>query len=377
LFIASIIYKQLSILTQTNENKAMVTSPHYKTVLDNLATAVLLIDDQLNLSYLNPAAEILLEVSLQRVTGEPIANLFLENGEQLEGLQAAIDSGSPFTKRQTLIRTPSPQEYTVDYTVTPIHNGTQTSLLMEIQPLDRLLRISREETIISSQQTTKTLVRGLAHEIKNPLGGLRGAAQLLEKELNDDNLKDYTQIIIEEADRLTRLVDQLLGPKKAPQMAALNIHEVLERVFTLIEAESAGSIALKRDYDPSIPDVQGDKEQLIQAVLNIVRNAMQALNGQNNATIILRTRTHRQFTIGAVRHRLVVRIDIADNGPGIPGDLIDTIFLPMVTGRAEGTGLGLSISQSIINQHRGLVECASETGNTVFSLYIPLEPCND
>ena len=251
------------------------------------------------------------------------------------------------------------------------------ALVLEIQPLDRMLRISREEGIFSSQQNTRALVRGLAHEIKNPLGGLRGAAQLLARELPDIALKDYTNIIIEEADRLRNLVDQMLGPHKVPEKKPLNVHEVVERVRHLLEAETQGQIHFVRDYDPSIPDLLGDKEQLIQAVLNIVRNAVEAMNGMAQKpprpTILLRTRSLRQFTIGTQRHRLVAKIDIIDNGPGVPPDLLETIFLPMVSGRSDGTGLGLSISQSIINRHNGLIECHSQPGNTTFSLYIPLE----
>ncbi len=221
------------------------------------------------------------------------------------------------------------------------------------------------------------MIRGLAHEIKNPLGGLRGAAQLLARELPSEDLADYTNIIIEEADRLRNLVDNMLGPNTNPRMEPTNIHEVLERVRHLVEAEGLGNIRVLRDYDPSIPELIGDREQLIQATLNIVRNAMQALQQHGysveNPQITLRTRALRQFTIGSHRYRLVCRVDVIDNGPGIPESVREAIFLPMVSGRPEGTGLGLSISQSIINRHRGLIECVSEPGSTVFTLNIPLE----
>lgn len=220
------------------------------------------------------------------------------------------------------------------------------------------------------------LVRGLAHEIKNPLGGIRGAAQLLSRELPEESLKDYTNVIIEEADRLRNLVDRMLGSNKLPNLAPTNIHEVLERVSSLVEAESQGSITLVRDYDPSIPDLLLDREQMIQAVLNMVRNAMQAIAGQNDlrlGRITLRSRTLRQFTIGHTRHRLVCKVEIIDNGPGIPAELQETIFYPMVSGRPDGTGLGLAIAQNIISQHQGLIECESHPGHTVFSLFLPLE----
>jgi two-component system nitrogen regulation sensor histidine kinase GlnL len=219
------------------------------------------------------------------------------------------------------------------------------------------------------------LVRGLAHEIKNPLGGLRGAAQLLDMELSDPELKEYTQIIIAESDRLQGLMDKMLGPNKPPQKSPLNIHEVLERIRTLVQAESTGNIVIHADYDPSIPDIIADKNQLIQALLNIVRNAVQAINKQG--LIMFKTRIHRQMTIGRKRYRLTLRIDIMDNGPGIEPDMMHQIFYPMITGRAEGTGLGLSIAQSLINHHNGLIECTSEPGNTVFSIYLPLENDHD
>ena len=348
-------------------------------ILDNLKTAILLVQPDLTVGYINSAAEALLEISGSRTLGEPVTQLFREHGDTAAGLREAIRAGSAYTKRETLLTLPSGQRITVDYAVSPvIQEGGKISLVLEIQPLDRMLRISREEGILSSQQNTRALVRGLAHEIKNPLGGLRGAAQLLARELPDSGgLKDYTNIIIEEADRLRNLVDQMLGPNKAPDKKPLNLHEVVERVRQLLEAETHGNVRFLRDYDPSIPDLLGDKEQLIQAVLNIVRNAVEALSGMATPpkipTIMLRTRSMRQFTIGTQRHRLVAKLDIVDNGPGVQRDLLETIFLPMVSGRSDGTGLGLSISQSIINRHHGLIECHSQPSSTTFSLYIPLE----
>ena len=343
----------------------------HKRLLDNLSTAILLMDEQLRLSYINTAAEVLLEVSASRVLGEPVSQLFSERGGLVD-LENALRTQSPYTKRQTKLTLSSPQDITVDYTLTPI-GDEEHSLLMEIQPLDRMIRINHEKTLLSSQQTARMLIRGMAHEIKNPLGGLRGAAQLLARELPNEELKDYTNIIIAEADRLRNLVDQMLGPHKAPELHCVNIHEVLERVRNLIEAETQGSIELIRDYDPSIPDLIADKEQLIQAVLNIVRNAMQALSKQADARITLRTRAQRTVTIGSEYHRLACRVDIIDNGPGIPAEIVERIFFPMVSGRPEGTGLGLSISQSIISRHHGLIKCESEPGYTKFSLFIPLE----
>ena len=218
---------------------------------------------------------------------------------------------------------------------------------------------------------TRALVRGFAHEVKNPLGGLRGAAQLLEGELPDASLKEYTQIIISEADRLQKLVDEMLGPNRLPKKSLVNIHEVLERVRSLVLAEVPDGVQIKRNYDPSIPEFVADRDQLLQAVLNIVRNAIQAV--EETGIIELKTRIERQFTIGNVRHRHVLRIDITDNGPGIPEEMQHRIFYPMVTSRAEGTGVGLSIAQSLISRHDGLIECSSNEDGAKFTILLPLE----
>jgi two-component system nitrogen regulation sensor histidine kinase GlnL len=263
------------------------------------------------------------------------------------------------------------QSITVNLSATPIlENGELYEILIELQQVDRHLRITKEEQILAQQNTSRMLVRGLAHEIKNPLGGLRGAAQLLDQELNDPELKEYTQIIIAESDRLQDLMDKMLGPNKPAHKSPLNIHEVMERVRQLVSAETSHHIKLSTDYDPSIPELYADKNQLIQALLNIVRNAIQAIQGEGN--IQIRTRVQRYMTIGRKLYKLAIKIDIVDDGPGIKPELMGQIFYPMITGRAEGTGLGLSIAQSLINQHDGLIECESEPGNTVFSIFLPL-----
>ena len=354
----------------------MINDALHRLLLDNLTTATILLNAELCLEYMNPAAEMLLAVSGQRSHGQFISELFTESPEALSSLRQAVEHAHPFTKREAMLTALNGQTLTVDYAVTPILSAGKTLLLLEVHPRDRLLRITKEEAQLSKQETTKLLVRGLAHEIKNPLGGIRGAAQLLARELPNEGLRDYTNVIIEEADRLRNLVDRMLGSNNLPSLAMTNIHEVLERVGSLIEAESQGSITLVRDYDPSIPDVLIDREQMIQAVLNIVRNALQALSTQSDlrlGRISLRTRTLRQFTIGHTRHRLVVKMEIIDNGPGIPQDMQETIFYPMVSGRPDGTGLGLAITQNIISQHQGLIECESHPGHTVFSIFLPLE----
>ncbi len=345
-------------------------------LLDSLATAVVLLDGELTVSYINSAAEDLLQSSGARALGEPVSHLFSSDSNCTQDLRDALQAGSAYTRRKALLTLPAGQQITVDYAATPLTQTGEPMLIIELQPLDRLLRISREATNISSHHTSRALIRGLAHEIKNPLGGLRGAAQLLARQLPDPELQDYINVIIDEADRLRGLVDRLLGSHKVSAWQAVNIHEVLERSCALVTAESQRRINIQRDYDPSIPDLAGDAEQLIQASLNIVRNAMQALqliDPQQMATIRLTTRVLRRFTIGKRQHRLVVRVDIADNGPGVAAELLDSIFFPMVSGRADGTGLGLSIAHSIVDQHHGLIECVSQPGDTVFSLFIPLE----
>ncbi len=351
----------------------MATETNYQSLLDGLNTAIVVVDSSLNILYLNPAAEDLLAVSRAQVTNSPITNYFYESETAVSALEDATRYHNAYTKRRTTWRIHNGHILTIDYSVTQVQD--QDHMTIEIQPLDRLLRISREEALISAQETTRNLVRGMAHEIKNPLGGIRGAAQLLARELPNNGLEEYTQIIIDEADRLRNLVDKMLGPRQTPNRRPINIHEVLERVVKLMNAESNGSVKFIRDYDPSIPDIPADTEMLIQAVLNIVRNAMQALMEAHteDGYIEIKTRVQRQFTIGRDYHPLVCRLDIKDNGPGIPQELIEDIFYPMISGRAEGTGLGLAISQHLISQHHGLVECESRPGQTTFSIFIPLE----
>jgi two-component system nitrogen regulation sensor histidine kinase GlnL len=340
------------------------------TVLDNLASAIVVFDEDLRVCYMNQMAEMLLAVSIKHVLGELPTAWMACHGEAVVDLINAAAVGSPITKRGVVLTTDR-SEVTVDCTVTPVldEDGTQITIV-ELQQIDRHLRISREERLINQQALTRDVVRGLAHEIKNPLGGLRGAAQLLEGELDSDELKEYTRVIIQEADRLQELVNRMLGPNRRPNCAPVNIHHVLERVRTLVLAETGERIDIVRDYDPSIPELMADSDQLIQAVLNIVRNAARALG--DDGTVTLRTRIQRQLTIGNERYRLAAQIDIIDDGPGIPPEITDTLFFPMVTSGTGGMGLGLSIAQSLINQHKGLIECTSRNGETVFTIFLPL-----
>jgi two-component system nitrogen regulation sensor histidine kinase GlnL len=335
-------------------------------LLEALNTAVIVLNESLQLTYLNPAAENMFEISRRQVRGQDWPQIMHADGSLIERLHNASRAQEPFTERELELRTTSGQRMTVDCTVTPMVSG---DLLLEIVQVDRHLRIAHEEHLLVQQRAARDLMRGMAHEIKNPLGGLRGAAQLLESELENPEYKEYTRVIIGEADRLTNLVDRMLGPNNLPDNREINIHEVLEHVRSLVNAERYPNLVLKTEYDPSIPNFMADSELLVQAMLNLVRNAAQG----GATTITLRSRTQRQFTIGQTRYKLVIRIDIIDNGPGIPADLQSKIFYPMVTSRAEGTGLGLSIAQSLINQHAGIIEFTSEPGNTVFTVFLPLE----
>lgn len=353
-----------------------MTEPMHQRILDNLATAVLVLDHDKRTRYLNPAAEMLLQTSGDRIRGLPVTSIFVEPDAALQTLTETAATGHTFTKREAELLLPSGQLICVDYSISPFP-GDDPLLLMEIQQRDRLQRITREEELLTQQETTRTLVRGMAHEIKNPLGGIRGAAQLLERELENAELRDFTRVIMEEADRLRTLVDRMLGPNRAIETAPTNIHDVVEHVRTLLEAEGGSQVSLVRDYDPSIPEFMGDREQLIQAILNITRNALEVLSkhppSDAEPTITMRTRALRQFTIGHKRHRLACRVDIIDNGPGIPRELQPNIFYPMISGRPDGTGLGLAITQSIVGQHQGLVECESQPGCTRFIIFLPLE----
>lgn len=343
----------------------------HKKILDHLNEAILLFDRDLRLTYINPAGEMLFADSAKHLVGNLAQKLFKTAHHALfSDLLLRLNQNEPLVDRELILESMN-QSITVNLSATPIlENGVLAEILIELQQVDRHLRITKEEQLLAQQNTSRMLVRGLAHEIKNPLGGLRGAAQLLDLELQDPELKEYTQIIIAESDRLQELMDKMLGPNKPAHKNPLNIHEVLERVRHLVAVEAGSNISLKTDYDPSIPELFADKNQLIQALLNIVRNAIQALQSAGN--IILKTRIQRHMTIGRKLYKLAVKIDIIDNGPGIQPGLMGQIFYPMITGRAEGTGLGLSIAQSLINQHNGLIECESEPGNTVFSIFLPI-----
>ncbi len=343
-----------------------------RTILDNLNTAVILLDPNLCIQYLNPSGESLFHISNKRAQDMSLDKLIFVDEKFMARLQDCISNYHPFVEHEVLIDVFPGRKITIDYMANPLKLEEDHSvLLLEISHMDRHLRIAREEKLLNEQVATRNLVRGMAHEIKNPLGGLRGAAQLLERELPNEELREYTGIIIGEADRLQKLVDRMLGPNNVPKKRNINIHQILEHVRQLVQAEGHHGVYFKLDYDPSLPDLMADPDMLIQAVLNITRNALSALG--EGGEITFKTRPQRHFTIGHKYHRLVLETDIIDNGPGIPEDLQEQIFYPMVTGRADGTGLGLSIAQSLINQHGGLIEFTSRPGKTIFTIYLPLE----
>lgn len=352
-------------------------------VLDNLNTAVVLLDQELHVLCINSSAEMLLGLSSYKVSGKPISLLFNDE-DIIIAIREAAQSNHPFTQREKSIQLPD-HSVVVDISVQLIHSGDdqlgedEKYLLIELNHLDRHLRISKEENLLAQHETIRALLRSMAHEVKNPLGGIRGAAQLLERELNNPELAEYTQVIIDEADRLKKLVNRMLGPNSRPNQILFNIHSVTERVRSLLKTDKSREVKIYFDYDPSIPEIFFDPEHLIQAVLNIVRNAAQALseqesdnNNDHEKKIIIKTRILRHYNIGLKRFKLMAKMDIIDNGPGISEKMQERIFMPLITGRAEGTGLGLSIAQSLVSQNGGLIECQSQPGETIFSLLLPI-----
>ncbi|MCX7626797.1 MAG: nitrogen regulation protein NR(II) [Methylophilaceae bacterium] len=338
--------------------------------LEHLATAVLLLDDAQQVVYANPAAEVMFALSDHNIRGLALHQIFVGAHALCHAVMEAVKSNSPYREHEFTLTTMRQHSLAVTCTVTPV-DCLPVRLLLEFQQMDQQLRIAREERMLIQQQANAELLRNLAHEIRNPLGGLRGAAQLLEHELAQPALREYTQVIIKEADRLQSLMDRLMTPHRVPKYELTNIHEVLERVRSLILAESSQGILIRRDYDTSLPELVGDREKLIQAVLNIARNAVQAMNGQGE--LVFRTRAERQVILAKKRYRVAIKLQIIDNGPGIPEEIRDRIFYPLVSGREGGTGLGLTLAQNFITQHHGMIECESIPGRTCFTILLPIE----
>ncbi|HTN29029.1 MAG TPA: nitrogen regulation protein NR(II) [Burkholderiales bacterium] len=344
--------------------------------LELLATAVVLLDERFTVIYANPAAENLLEIGARALAGQRFPVLFAEAPELERALAQAVSATWDYATQDAIYEPQGRDPLPLACVLTRVDHG-EAVLLVELRPIAQQLRMEREERLLDQQIATRELIRNLAHEIKNPLGGLRGSAQLLERELERSELMEYTQVIIKEADRLQALLDRLLTPQRPWQPAKLNIHEVFERVRTLVLAEFEQKVAILCNYDPSVPDLDGDREQLIQALLNVARNAAQALTSEMNrpwrkGTIIFRTRVARQVTVLRQRYRLALELQVIDDGPGVPEGIRDRIFSPLVSGREGGTGLGLSLAQTLISNHHGVIECASRPGRTVFTILLPL-----
>ncbi len=320
---------------------------------------------------MNPAAENLLGISQHRAHGQSLLQLLGDDSELQDILLRTLESGITYANEMRLGRTEvHADERVIDCRVSLMRESPDKArLLVEMSDVTRRSRITRENALIIQHGAGRQMIRQLAHEIKNPLGGLRGAAQLLDRQLDSEELREYTSVIISEADRLAGLVDTLLGPGGPPNKQAINLHELLEYVVRLIEP-GRERISIRRDYDPGLPLFLLDRDQMVQAFLNLLQNASTALDGQGEITV--RTRAIMNFTIGDIRHRAVASIEIEDDGPGIPSDLQDSIFYPLVTSRPEGTGLGLPTAQELISRHGGLIEFESRPGRTVFFVRIPL-----
>ncbi|UDF37558.1 UNVERIFIED_ORG: hypothetical protein LHJ69_10985 [Shinella sp. XGS7] len=344
---------------------------------DLLATMVAVVRPDGECLFANAAFESVMRLSRRAVQGLNLFDWFAEAARLRETVSAVAGNAYSSSRFDAQLRRgPRPHEDLLPVQVIVSQTDSPERVLVELIENAQQARQDREERTLDQVQATKELIRNLAHEIKNPLGGIRGAAQLLALELNEPELGEYTQVIVHEADRLQSLVDRLLAPHRRAQVVGdVNIHEVCERVRSVILAEYPRGLAVLRDYDTSLPDFRGDREQLIQAVLNIVQNAAQALHAQiaqGTAQITLQTRVARQVTIGKQRWRLALELHIQDNGPGVPAEIRDRIFYPLVSGRDGGTGLGLTLAQTIAQQHQGMIDCDSEPGRTDFRITLPL-----
>jgi two-component system, NtrC family, nitrogen regulation sensor histidine kinase GlnL len=340
--------------------------------LDLLATAVLLLHFDRRIGYANPAAENLFEISRVKLIGQRVHEIFGDATALCAAIDKAITSGASYTEQEIELGIPGKSKLHLTCTVSPVE-GADYPLALEFRHIDQQLKIAREERLLEQAQANRELIRSLAHEIKNPLGGIRGAAQLLERELDRAQLIEYTQVIIGEADRLQSLVNRLLTPHRLPSYHRTNVHELLVRVKGVVQAEFP-SIPIGCDFDASLPEFDADPDQLTQAVLNIVRNAAQAvITATAGPEIRLTTRVARGVTLARRRHRLALALSVTDNGPGIPEELRDRIFFPLVSGREGGSGLGLTIAQTFIAQHNGTIDCESVPGHTVFTILLPLE----
>lgn len=341
-------------------------------IIDNLATAVLLFDKDLKLQFINSAAEGLLYLSYNRVAGMTPKQIWPTSPYLYEVIYRALISEATCIERGVDLILGINQSIKVNCMITPvIVQDKSKEILVELVDADAFVRVMHETRQQTIQQAAKESIQGMAHEIKNPLGGIRGAAQLLEGELDDDELREYTQIIINESDRLRNFIDRMMTTSGQPVKSSMNIHEVLEYVLSIVNAEDTKPQRIIKDYDPSLPDIRADREQIIQAVLNLMRNAVQAIGA--NGSITLKTRIQRNMTIQDKLNRCVIELNIIDDGPGVPEEIESGVFYPLVTGRAEGTGLGLSIAQQLIQSHGGLINYERKEELSYFTILLPME----
>ena len=342
--------------------------------LDLLATAIVIVDRELVVRLANPAAENLFELSSKSFVGNTITEIFENDRVLAAAIDYARTHNCSYTEHDLKIGVAGHAKLHLSCTLSPIEIESWVAgwqgLLLEFRHIEQQIKIAREERLHDQSQANRELIRNLAHEIKNPLGGIRGAAQLLDHELERPGLHEYTQVIMKEADRLQSLMDRLLTPHRLPQPAPLNIHEVLERVRSLILAEYPRGLVIRRDYETSVPFLKGDKEQVIQIVLNIARNAAQAMKGDGKLTFT--TRIARQVTLARKRYKHALMVQINDTGPGIPEDMREKVFYPLVSGREGGSGLGLTLAQTFVTQHGGTITFESQPGNTTFALLLPI-----
>ncbi len=362
-----------STIASAIEGQRSQANPQWQ-VLDYLITLVAVVRFDGQVLYANAALEDAIGMSRRTIEAVDFADFFVDPSPFRQAMSGARENTFAAIRYEGMLKR-------VSHDAVPVHvivaQGMQPNeALVELLPLEQQAKQEREERLVDQALANKELIRNLAHEIKNPLGGIRGAAQLLEMDIHSKELNEYTQVIIHEADRLQTLVDRLLAPHRRAQVVAdLNIHEVCERVRSLIVAEFPKGLRVERDFDTSIPELRGDREQLIQAVLNIAHNAAQALSDRiqaGDACITFQTRIARQVTFGKQRYRLALELHVIDNGPGIPEAIKDRLFYPLVSGRDGGSGLGLNLAQTFVQQHHGLIECDSEPGRTDFKILIPL-----
>ena len=340
-------------------------------LIESLECAIILIDQNSNVERVNISTETLFCQSRRYLIGQKLSAL-VPNEAVLKCIEECKIDQSQFTIREIALDI-SGTESLVDMTLScvTITDDVEPSILIEINSINRISRFMREKNQLERQQSFRLMMRGLAHEIKNPLGGIRGAAQLLDREIEDESQKELTDILIKEADRLTRLVDRVMGSREQLKPKYVNIHEVLEHVAHLVTVKSEEQLIINRFYDPALPEIKVDKEQMIQAVLNVVGNGIEAQEGQNVIKIGFITQFERFVTLNKEMYRQVLRIRVWDEGPGVPAQMKSIIFDPLITGRPEGTGLGLSITQEIIQRHKGVVQLEEYHGKTCFSIYLP------